>query len=245
MKKILLLVAVVAAAFSLNAQRTVDITSMITSPTSSDTIKSGQTFDIEWTVTNNGPDVIKVGDTLAHFLIIGNQISIQSQTIVTVASQIEKDSTIDLSRTLNGGLTGGTSGLQRIGIATVLVNRGGADTVTDNGLPGNNTNVIQINYINLTQSVDEFGVGSKLNAQVYPNPISSNGTISYTLQENVDVSIKLYDLSGREVLNIFEGSQEVGDQKVSFDTGNIKNGIYFYTLKAGDIITTDKVIIKK
>lgn len=245
MKKILLLVAVIAASFSLNAQRTVDISATVTNPSTTDTVKSAQTFDLEFTVTNNGPDVIKVGDTIAHFLIIGTQINLQSQIIVPVTAQIEKDSSINLSRTLTGGLTGGTSGMQTIGVAAVLVNRGGADTVKDNNLAGNNISRVTFNYINQTQSVDEFGAGPKLNSTVYPNPINSQGTISYTLPENLDVSIKLYDLSGREVLNIFEGSQGFGDQNVRFNTENIKNGIYFYTLKAGDIITTEKVIIRK
>lgn len=241
MKKILLLVAVVAAAFSLNAQRTVDMEVTLNSPANGDPIRSGTAFDMEFTLKNNGPDLIKAGDSVATFLVLGTTIQNGTVNIMVLANDIPKDSTFTMTRT-GFNISGGSSGNLQVCALAVLNNRGGADTVRDNVPSGNN-----ISCATTTYSVglgDELN-SKKLSANAYPNPMRTAGTISYTLATSSTVSVKLFDIAGREVLNIFEGTQESGDQNVTFNVNDLKDGIYFYQLKAGDIMTTDKIVIKK
>jgi hypothetical protein len=79
--------------------------------------------------------------------------------------------------------------------------------------------------------------------KVYPNPMTSSATISYTLAENSNVKLDVYDISGRLVSNVFNGNQAKGDQKATFERGNLTPGVYIYKLQAGSQVETGKIMI--
>lgn len=241
MKKILLLVAVIAASFSLNAQRTVDMEVTLNSPSNGDPIRAGQQFDLEFTLKNNGPDDIKAGDSVATFLVLGTTIQNSTGSVMVLTAGIPKDSTFKMTRT-GFNVSGGSSGNLQVCALAVLNNRGGADTVRDNVPSGNNVSCATTTYsVGLGDELNS----SKLNANVYPNPVSSAGAISYTLAANTEVSVKIFDLAGRQVLSVFEGTKEAGDHTEFFNVSDLKDGIYLYQIQAGDISTTNKLIIRK
>lgn len=70
----------------------------------------------------------------------------------------------------------------------------------------------------------------KLN-QNFPNPFNPSTVISFTLPENAYVSLKIYDITGKEMAIIKDGIMPTGDHSVSFNASSLSSGVYFYTLR--------------
>jgi hypothetical protein len=87
---------------------------------------------------------------------------------------------------------------------------------------------------------NEFFVG-----QNAPNPFKSNSTISYQLTEASDVSLKVFDVTGKLVLNNSQKAVDPGKHKMNVDGSKLSNGVYFYTLTAGSKSVTKKMMIVK
>jgi hypothetical protein len=67
--------------------------------------------------------------------------------------------------------------------------------------------------------------------QNYPNPFNPATKIKYQIEKNSFVSIKVYDILGREIENLVNERQNAGTYEVSFDGSNLPSGIYFYRLQ--------------
>jgi len=81
--------------------------------------------------------------------------------------------------------------------------------------------------------------------QNYPNPFNANTNISYSLVEASNVSLKVYDITGRQVATLVNGHQEAGEHVVSWDASNVSSGVYFYKLTAGDYTATKSMNLLK
>ena len=81
--------------------------------------------------------------------------------------------------------------------------------------------------------------------QNYPNPFNPSTTIVYRLSKPSLVKIILYDILGREVKDLFVGSQNSGEYNFRFDAEGLASGIYFYKLEAGTFSQTKKMILSK
>jgi hypothetical protein len=79
--------------------------------------------------------------------------------------------------------------------------------------------------------------------KVFPNPMTSSATISYTLAESSNVNIAVYDISGRLVKTVFNGNQVKGMQRATFERGNLNPGMYIYKIQAGAQVETGKIMI--
>jgi hypothetical protein len=79
----------------------------------------------------------------------------------------------------------------------------------------------------------------------YPNPFNPTTTISYDLPNPVQITLKVYDSIGREVATLYNGVQQAGNYNVSFNAYNLASGIYFYQLRAGNFISTKKMLLIK
>ena len=91
-----------------------------------------------------------------------------------------------------------------------------------------------------SQSPDRFELG-----QNYPNPFNPSTHIAYSLREKGFVTLKVYDLLGREVASLFEGVQLAGGHVVTFDAADYASGVYFYTLAEGMTRSTKKLLLMK
>jgi len=69
--------------------------------------------------------------------------------------------------------------------------------------------------------------------QNYPNPFNPTTNIKYDIPRDANVSIKIYDLLGREVFNISE-YKTAGSYEVLFDGSNLASGLYFYSIVVGE-----------
>jgi hypothetical protein len=78
-------------------------------------------------------------------------------------------------------------------------------------------------------------------AQNYPNPFNATTKISYDLATSGNVSLKVYDISGRLVETLVDRYQEAGSQTASWDASGVSSGVYFYKLVTSDYSCTKKM----
>jgi hypothetical protein len=77
----------------------------------------------------------------------------------------------------------------------------------------------------------------------YPNPFNPTTVIRYQLPTAADVRLSVYDLLGREVAVLAEGVREAGVHNVQFDAAGLSSGVYFYRMRAGEVVQTRKLQI--
>jgi hypothetical protein len=82
-------------------------------------------------------------------------------------------------------------------------------------------------------------------AQNFPNPFNPTTTIKYTVPQNGPVTIKLYDITGREVSTLVNEVQSVGSYDLKFDASGLASGVYFYRMVAKDFVSVKKMSILK
>jgi len=80
-------------------------------------------------------------------------------------------------------------------------------------------------------------------AQNYPNPFNPSTTISYQLPTQGHVTLKVYDVLGREVATLVSGELRAGEQEVTFDGHGLATGVYFYRLQAGNLAQTKRLVL--
>ena len=80
-------------------------------------------------------------------------------------------------------------------------------------------------------------------AQNYPNPVNSTTTIQYTIPEPGHVSIRLYDVLGREVAILVDRDQSAQLHSVTLSTNGLPSGAYLYRIVAGSFRDTKKLVV--
>ncbi len=81
--------------------------------------------------------------------------------------------------------------------------------------------------------------------QNYPNPFNPTTVISYQLPVASEVSLKVYDVLGREVMSLVNGRQDAGAYNITLNAANLSSGVYFYRLQAGNFVSTKKMMLVK
>jgi hypothetical protein len=79
----------------------------------------------------------------------------------------------------------------------------------------------------------------------YPNPFNPNTTFKFHLSAAGNVSLKIFDVLGRLVATIIEGSQFAGEHEVSWSANDLPGGVYFYRLQMKGFVETRKMILMK
>ena len=81
--------------------------------------------------------------------------------------------------------------------------------------------------------------------QNYPNPFNPNTKIKYSIPTEADVTIKLYDILGKEIKSLVSSKHSAGNYEVDFNAANLASGTYFYRIQAKDFTDTKKLLIIK
>ncbi|MDP3148412.1 MAG: T9SS type A sorting domain-containing protein [Ignavibacteria bacterium] len=87
-------------------------------------------------------------------------------------------------------------------------------------------------------------------AQNYPNPFNPETTISYQLPTSGHVTLKVFDMLGREVVTLVDEQKAPGNYEVKFNVKtlhatSLPSGVYFYTLHCGNFRETKKLLLTK
>ena len=81
--------------------------------------------------------------------------------------------------------------------------------------------------------------------QNYPNPFNPQTTIEYQLPKLSRVSLKVFDVTGCEILTLVQGEQPQGHYKINFDSHNLTSGTYFYILQTDGQMLCKRMLILK
>ncbi len=115
-------------------------------------------------------------------------------------------------------------------------------------------------YYNVTAAGTNFPLGSTTGienpnveiisyslAQNYPNPFNPETVIAYSIAKNGFVSIKLYDILGKEIATLVNNFRTAGNYKVELNADNYKmsTGIYYYQIESNGFTDTKKMILVK
>jgi hypothetical protein len=82
-------------------------------------------------------------------------------------------------------------------------------------------------------------------SQNYPNPFNPTTTIAFSLREASMVSLKVFDVVGREVATVIDEMMPAGSYTRQWNAGDLSSGVYYYRIHAGSFIETRKCILLK
>jgi probable HAF family extracellular repeat protein len=118
----------------------------------------------------------------------------------------------------------------------VLIDNGRDGTFDDSTLVGNELTGVGAVQVGTVPS--SFALH-----QNYPNPFNPSTTIGYELPVRSHVTLKVFDVLGREVATLVDGMEEAGHKAVSFHASSLPSGVYTYTIAAGTYRETMKMLL--
>ena len=210
-------------------------------------------------VTINGPDTVTAGQTNQFSLIIsrsgktgaGIDIATRRGTLAAVTSG---------TRVSNGEIVHNNDLPMSGGTITVLFNyiapaTQGLDTIWSTGLATNsnggqsgdewNWSANRPVYVKLATGVSapqaiakEFELH-----QNFPNPFNPSTVISFSLPERSHALLRIYDSEGKLVSELINEERFEGNYSVTFSSGALPSGVYYYTLSAGNYSGTGKMML--
>ncbi|MEW6195693.1 MAG: S8 family serine peptidase [Bacteroidota bacterium] len=108
------------------------------------------------------------------------------------------------------------------------------------------TNITAANGTQANKADNTDGIISEeLTTQNYPNPFNPTTLIQFTIKNSGKVTLKVYDVLGREVANLLNSYHESGSYEIPFDGSSLPSGIYFYNLTVNGKSLTKKMMLLK
>jgi hypothetical protein len=111
-----------------------------------------------------------------------------------------------------------------------------AQNINFNGTFGPPTGIINVSEL----TPEKYSL-----SQNYPNPFNPSTTIKFDLAKNGFVSIKIYDVLGREIKSLVNDNLNKGSYEISFNAGDISSGVYFYKMVSGDFSQIKRMMLLK
>ncbi len=81
--------------------------------------------------------------------------------------------------------------------------------------------------------------------QNVPNPFTSSTTIEFALSAPAEVSLSVFDVTGREVARLADGSMETGTHRIAWDANGLASGVYLYRLQSGREVQTRRMVVAR
>ena len=135
------------------------------------------------------------------------------------------------------------SGLSNDYVLSIIVDKLGNIWLTTGG-----DDIQEFNPNGIVTSVSSYSYSVPTNYQLYqnyPNPFNPSTTIRFNLASSGNVSLKIYDVLGREVANLINGELTAGQHSAVWNASNFASGVYLYRLKTGNFVETKKLILMK
>ena len=81
--------------------------------------------------------------------------------------------------------------------------------------------------------------------QNYPNPFNPSTIIRFSIPEQTNVTLKIFNSVGQEVASLFNGEVSAGNHEVNFNASALSSGVYFYRIQSPSFTETKKMILIK
>jgi hypothetical protein len=104
--------------------------------------------------------------------------------------------------------------------------------------------VIELSLVGAAEEAPSKPFGFQI-FQNYPNPFNPSTTIEYSVASEQFVELSVYDLLGRKVAVLVNGTQPAGLHSIHFDASSLSSSVYFYELRSGTAKLTKKLLYLK
>ena len=197
------------------------------------TVDVGKSSEWQFSITNLGPSELRILDIFPDYTQFLIDLNVFPFTLQTGENQ---DIHVAFQPTAEDSLEGRiriTSNDPQKSIAVIVLS----------GVGSNGTSVDE--PLELNQCPESYEL-----FQNYPNPFNPSTDIKYQIVDSgspIHTTLKVYNVLGQEIQTLVNSAQESGLYTVTWDTHDEQNtkvpsGIYFYTLEAGDFLTTKKMV---
>ena len=82
-------------------------------------------------------------------------------------------------------------------------------------------------------------------SQNYPNPFNPTTKINFSVPENGLVTLKIYDILGKEVMTLLNETVSAGNYDITFNGSNLASGAYFYRVESGEFSAIKRMVLIK
>ena len=121
----------------------------------------------------------------------------------------------------------------------------GVNMLDNNNLNGDIYGIFLSPYVTGISKDDNSLIKTFALSQNYPNPFNPTTEISYSVSKESFVSIKVFDILGREVRTLVNEVKSSGSFTVKFDGSRLASGVYIYKMQAGSFISSKKLVLMK
>jgi hypothetical protein len=131
------------------------------------------------------------------------------------------------------------------------VNGDGEDDVRDFSIYGNHADLengallVPSQALVSAESIDNIIPENFYLSQNYPNPFNPATIIRYSVPQRSNVTLKVYNVLGNEIVILVSEEKDRGVYIVRFDASNLASGMYLYRLQAGSFVETKKMLFLK
>ncbi len=99
-------------------------------------------------------------------------------------------------------------------------------------------------FSNVSNEVTLLPTGFSLN-QNFPNPFNPTTVISYSVPSTLRVTLKIYNVLGKEVMTLVDAEKTAGNYNATFDASNLPSGVYIYRIQAGKFSEAKRMVLVK
>ncbi|MBX7042484.1 MAG: SBBP repeat-containing protein [Ignavibacteria bacterium] len=126
------------------------------------------------------------------------------------------------------------------------VDKNGSVYVSGNS-QGNEGDIMTVKYSQLTDIKESYSLNFTEYElrQNFPNPFNPVTTIAYGLPQAGNVTVKIFDMTGREVRTLVNEFKEAGYHSAAFDGSSLPSGTYIYSICAGSYVSAKKMVLLK
>ncbi len=204
--------------------------------------------EIKWIATREG--LVKFNDTSWKDYLI-SQPGYPQNYLTSIA--IENNKNIWVGSNADGGLSkfdGSTwtvyndtnSGLPSNYVYAIVIDS------NDNKWLATNGGLAVFNENGIVTSIDKQDNPSRITfalSQNYPNPFNPTTTIQYAISKPGYVTLKVYDILGKEITTLVNEQKLAGTYSINFSANKLTSGVYFYSIHVGSFTQTKKLLLLK
>lgn len=183
----------------------------------------------------------------------GNNQILKGSKYCIISGDVDQSGTIDLVdlilvnndiyNSVTGYVNSNVNGDGLVDMSDILIVNNNSSNIIIKKTPESVTQKLKVKF-NDKELKQNSAEDLKLNDN-YPNPFNPVTKISYELRVTNYVSLKVFDIVGKDVATLINEMQNAGTHSVTFDASNLSSGTYFYKLESGGFSILKKMMVVK